>query len=134
MNHQVTDTTIQSLNASANELRAMLVIAMLLPGVDLGEDEEDFNVPGLYELLVPAFLSDAHAANCALDGFNSTVPVSEPWRFEFTVVNRTTLKQIERDDDIDYFEFEYLCGGVRKLSLDRCLYQTMGSEHQLSLL
>ena len=83
---------------------------------DMGHEErEDFEVPGLYEVLVASDLSDARAANCALDGFHSTIAINGLDGFTYTVFDPTTGEVMGSDEDTDSYQLTHRCRGVRLL-------------------
>lgn len=77
--------------------------------------DDDWEAPGVYEVLVPAEFSDAFAANCALAAYNMVVPIKYLYMFEFTVRDSETGYEIEPDYSRDYYEFADRCGGVTLL-------------------
>lgn len=77
--------------------------------------DDDWSAPGVYEVQVPADFSDAFAANTALAGFNSRVPIKRLYMFEFTVRDPQTGDEIDPDFSRDYYEFADRCGRVKRL-------------------
>jgi hypothetical protein len=90
---------------------------------DIGDDEsgaqdfdtEDSGVQGIYEVLVPAGLSDAHAASCALGGFHNTIAIKNMDGFDITVKDPVAQTVLECDEDIDWGELADLCERVSLL-------------------
>jgi len=85
------------------------------------KERQDLEVPGLYEVLVASDLSDAHAANCAIDGLHSTIPINWLDAFTYTVLDPTTGEVMEGDDEMDSYELTHRCRGVRLLERFVCL-------------
>lgn len=83
---------------------------------------EDLWVPGIYEVRVPAELSDAHAANCALDAFNSAVPIKHLYAIELTVIDPVTGDVLERDEDIEYYKLKKMCLGIEQLTVPKLYF------------
>lgn len=80
-----------------------------------GLHPEDVDVPGVYEVTVPADLSDAHAANCALDGFNMAVGIKLLYMFDFEVTDSETGETLVRDEALDFYDLEEKCLSVELL-------------------
>lgn len=76
---------------------------------------DDWEAAGVYEVLVPADLIDSLAANCALAGYNSSIPIKRLWMFEFVVRDPETGWEIDPDYSRDYYELADQCGGVKLL-------------------
>lgn len=115
MSTQVTVSTLAFPTTETEKcsLRALHLRAELPEDLPLEEiREDDRTVAGLYQVLVPTNLSDKHAANCALDGFHSKVPIKDLWRFEFTVLDPSSGEVLERDEELDGYELAECCGGV----------------------
>jgi hypothetical protein len=102
----------------SNTSRVLHVYAEL-PEVSLGNPEvhpNDREAPGLYEVTVPATLSDAEAASCALYGFGSEVPIKYLYQFTMTVVDPKTGQELEADDDHEDYALRHQCRNVTLLS------------------
>jgi hypothetical protein len=80
---------------------------------------EDWDVPGRYEVMVPADMDDATAAACALGGFHSTVPIKRLYTFEFRIFDGSENNELEPDRDQDWYELAKKCGDVHCRSKDR---------------
>jgi hypothetical protein len=86
-----------------------------LPDDALGNSDihpDDRNVPGLYAVTVPADLSDVQAANCALAGFHSEVPIKQMFRFTTLVVDPETDEILKTDTQIKYYALRNKCRDV----------------------
>jgi hypothetical protein len=66
----------------------------------------DIDVPGVYQVWVPAELSDAHAANCARDGVKSTISAGGPEMFEFEVTDPQTGALLSFDFELGVWAAE----------------------------
>lgn len=97
-------------------LRLLHLHAYLLEGTDRDMVSfADWEVPGIYLVQVPPELDDAHAANCALDGFHSQVAIERLHMFHLTVREPLTGQELERDDSLDHYELADQCGDVMRL-------------------
>lgn len=108
---------IDNLSANSKELPAKRVVRVtVFPNCWAnGLHPEDVDVPGVYEVTVPADLSDAHAANCALDGFNMAVGIKLLYMFDFKVTDPLTGKVLIRDGALDFYDLEEKCLSVELL-------------------
>lgn len=111
------DTRINNASTPGNTEYRLLYVYARLPFEVHPENvyPEDWDAPGLYEVFVPAEFSDSFAANCALAGYNSRVPIKYLYMFEFCVRDPETGLEIEPDFSRDYYEFADRCGGVKLL-------------------
>lgn len=79
---------------------------------------EDWDVPGGYDVMVPADMDDTTAAACAMGGFNSTVPIKRLYTFEFHIYDGSENNELEPDHDQDWYELAKQCGEVRRRGND----------------
>lgn len=71
----------------------------------------DDQTPGLYEAMVPADLSDALAASCALDGLFCTI-AAELAHYRFTVYNPDSGATLSPDPLTAPYALASRCAGV----------------------
>jgi len=110
------DLSLHSSDISQNGIpyRIIYIHAQLPQGVDPDDVyPEDWDATGLWEVLVPYHLSTAQAANCALDGYNSTVPIKRLYMFTLTAIDPSDGRPVHRDDDLDGYALKDVCGDVR---------------------
>lgn len=122
MNEQTPLDPATSIASDEAEGRLLLVSATMDIDNIGGAYFEDLWVPGIYEVRVPAELSDAHAANCALDAFNSAVPIKHLYSIELTVIDPVTGDVLERDQDIEYYKLKKLCLGIEQLTVPQLYF------------
>lgn len=75
---------------------------------------QDDQTPGLYEAMVPAELSDALAASCALDGLFCTI-AAELVHYRFTVYDAVSGATLSPDPLTAPYALASCCTGVQRV-------------------